>query len=197
MADICNPSCNGTQIRTYPIPCNRVSSTRKGGFERFILIDCDVNITSLTASAEWKALIDVERIIVSPPGFGKLIKPDIKKEQLSACSPEETIDEIAGFEWETKLFDNTTYFDFDFENDVKEKYASKNVVWLGCDGLLYHNYKWTAGSNPGFGGIAAEVYRDSETGSLQKLHIDVKFNNYQKGLKGILLPQSVMSVIFA
>ena len=195
--EICNPSCNGTQIRSYPIPCNTVSSTRKGGFERFMFIDCDVVMSNVTSPAEWQALIDDDRIIISPPGFGKLSKPELKKEKLKACSPEQTIDEITGFEYETKLFDNVTQYDFDFENDVKEKHTNKNVVWIGCDGLLYYNYKWVAGTNPGFSGIAAEVYRDSEVDSLQKLHIDVKFNTYQKGLKGIPLPQTVLDVLFA
>ena len=195
MAEICNPSCNNSQIRTYPIPCSMTESTRKGGFERFILLDCDAVITSLVDANEWQTLINNNRLVVSPKGFGKLINPDLKKELLSACSPEQVIDEIAGFEWFTKLFDNVTYFDFDFENDVKSSYSSKNVLWIGCDGLLYFNYKWTAGTNPGFGNISAEVSRTSEAGNLQQLNINVKFNNYQKGLKGILLPQSVLNVI--
>ncbi len=197
MAEICNPSCNTTQIRTYPIPCKRVESTRKGGFERFFMIDCDSIITDMTSTTEWQALVDNDKLIISPPGFGKVIKPETKKEQLSACSPEEVIDEISGFEWHTKLFDNDTYLDFDFENDIKEGYASKNVMWLGCDGLLYHNYKWVAGTNPGFGGISAEPYRASDPGNIQELHVDVKFNSYQKGTKGIKLSQAVLDILLS
>ena len=68
-----------------------IESTRKGGFERFILLDCDAVITSLVDANEWQTLINNNKLVVSPKGFGKLINPDLKKELLSACSPEQIL----------------------------------------------------------------------------------------------------------
>ncbi len=196
MADICNPSCNDDQIQMYAIPCRRQDSTRKGGFERFILLNCEETFTDITSISEWEAIKDVQGYIYSPPGFGTLVKPESKKEKLSACAPEEVIDEITGIEWQTKLFDNSTYLDFNFENDVKENYASKTLLWYGCDGLLYYDFTWVTGENPGFDGISADVYRESEPENLQKLHIDIKFNTYQKGLKAFAPSAALLAVIF-
>ncbi len=197
MAEICNPGCNDSQIRTYAIPCARQTSTRKGGFDRFVLLDCDVNMTDFTDITEWQALQAAQRYIYSPPGFGKMIKPETKKEQLSACAPEEVIDEISGVEWSTKLFDNTSYCDFNFEYDVKNLYGSKNLIWLGCDGLLYTRYNWVSGENPGYGGLSADVWREGDAGALQSLHIDIKFNTYQIGTLGTPIDQALIDVIFS
>lgn len=194
---VCNPTCNtGDQIRTYPTPCNLVEATRKGGFDTFILINCDEVIYSLTNASEWAAIVAADALIVSPKGFGQLVQPETTKEKLTACSPEANVDEISGFEWYTKLFDNTTYLDFDFEYDLKNKYGDKTVMWIGCDGLLYHDYNWVAGENPGFANITLDVYRQSEADNLQRLNVNAKFNTYGTGLKGVELPASVLSVLF-
>jgi hypothetical protein len=194
---VCNPTCNtGDQIRTYPIPCNLQEATRKGGFESFILIDCDAVMYSLTDATEWATLVAADQIIVSPKGFGTLIQPDNTLEKLSACSPESVIDTIAGFDWNTKLFDNTTYVDFDFEYDLKNKAQNKTVLWLGCDGLLYFDYNWATGENPGFANISVNVYRVSEPDQLQTLNVEARFNTYGTNLKGIALTPSVLSVLF-
>ena len=193
--DFCNPACNTTQITTYPIPCRLQDATRQGGFERFILLDCDQVFVDLTDDAEWQTLADNDKLIVSPPGFGTIIKPETTKEKLTACSPEQVIDEISGFDWMTKLFDNSSYLDFDFEDDLKNLTGSKTIMWIGCDGLLYYSNQWATGENPGFGGIAIDVYRVSEPAKLQELHADVRFNTYKKGIKAIPLTDAVLAVL--
>lgn len=194
---VCNPSCNtGDQIRTYPVPCNLVSATRKGGFDTFILMNCDAVMYSLTNASEWASLVAADDIVVSPKGFGQLVQPETTKEKLTACAPESNVDEISGFEWYTKLFDNTTYLDFDFEYDLKNKYADKTLLWIGCDGLLYYDYNWVAGENPGFANITLDVFRQSEADNLQRLNVNAKFNTYGTNLKGIELTPSVLSVLF-
>lgn len=193
--DFCNPACNTTQITTYPIPCRLQDATRQGGFERFILLDCDQVFVDLTDDAEWQTLADNDKLIVSPPGFGTIIKPETTKEKLTACSPEQVIDEISGFDWMTKLFDNSSYLDFDFEDDLKNLTGSKTVMWIGCDRLLYYSNQWATGENPGFGGIAMDTYRVSEPSKLQELHADARFNTYKKGVKAIPLTDAVLAVL--
>ena len=168
---------------------------RKGGFEVFIGLDCDATLDDLLDEAAWQALKDENKFVCSPPGFGELNTPDQKTEKVSACGPEEVSDEISGFTWYTKLFDNDTYLGFDFENDLKESYKNKTWLWIGCDGLLYYNYKWVSGKNPGFSDGSAKIYRASKVESKQELHVAVKFNTFQKGLKGVPITQELLDII--
>lgn len=195
MSELCNPSCNNEQVRTYPVPCKRIEAMRKGGFEVFIALDCDSTLDDILDEDAWTALKNADKFICSPPGFGELDKPELKTEQTSACGPEEVSDEISGWTWMTKLFDNDNYLDFDMENDLKESYKNKNWLWIGCDGLLYYNYKWAPGENPGFGDGAAQVYRVSKVGAKQELHVDLKFNTFQKGVKGVPIPKTLLDII--
>lgn len=195
MSEICNPSCNTEQVRTYPVPCKRITAMRKGGFEIFIALDCDATLDDILDEEAWQTLKDDGKFICSPPGFGELDKPDQKMEKVSADGPEEVSDEISGFAWYTKLFDNDNYLDFDFENDLKESYRNKNWMWVGCDGLIYYNYKWTPGTNPGFGSSSAIIYRPSKVDTKQELHVDVKFNTFQKGIKGVPITQEILDII--
>lgn len=197
MPEICNPACADDQITMYPIGCDRLSQTRKGGSERFILLDCDVTFEDITSTAEWTALQSSQRYIYSPPGEGTLPQPETTKDRITACSPDEVIDEVSGYNWFTKLFDNNNYCDFEFENDVKSSYASKTLLWYGCDGLLYYSRNWTTGTNPGFGGLAVEVYRGSEPKTLQQLFINFKFNTFQNGVTAFAPTQALLDIIFS
>jgi hypothetical protein len=195
MSEICNPACLTDQIRTYPQICDQRTATRKGGFEVFGVLDCSVIITDLTEEAEWAALKCAGTLVTSPPGFGSLVQPEATNEKLRACGPEELIDEVSGFDWRTVLFDNTNFYDFNFENDMKNLYRNKTVFWIGCDGLLYLRYGWTAGTNPGFGGFVPSVFRTSEPDNLQALNINIRFNTYREGIRGIAVPAAVISAI--
>ena len=131
-----------------------------------------------------------------PEGSGKLLKPETKKEKISACKPEIVIAEVSGLEFVIKQFDNTTYQDFDVENDLKNKLGQYNLLWYGCDGLLYYRHNWATGENPGFDDVVAEVFRESEEGSIQKLTATINFNTYKVGIKGIKLTTAVYNAIF-
>lgn len=190
---ICTP-CNTDDITTYPIPCNLITSSRKSGILQPFLLKCDKTITDLTDDVEWAALKASGDIIVFPQGSGNLITPETTTEQLVACSPEVVIDEIGGFDFATKLFDNDTYLDFQFEYDLKNLYNSYTIMWLGCDGILYYDYNWTPGTNPGFSNFVPTVFRSGET--VQALNINVRFKTYGTNLKGFKPNTAVMNAIF-
>jgi len=194
---VCNPSCNtGAQIRTYPVPCDLTTSTRKGGISHFILMNCDAIMYSLTNASEWASLVAADDIIVSPAGFGQLAQPETTKEKLTACTPEQMVDQNTTVSWFTKLFDNVTYIDFSTQYDILNKYQNKTVLFYSCDGLLYGDYNWVAGENPGMANISVDVYRESEPDNLQKLNVNFTFPTYGTILKGTALTPSVLSVLF-
>lgn len=192
---ICNPACTEEQIRCYPVNCKRVKSMRKGGFYRFGLLDCDVEIDDITDVTEWEAVIAAGKWTISPEGLGALPKPESSKEIIVAGVPEETVDEVSSFTFMTKLFDNDNYLDFDFQYDVKEQAAYKTLVLFGCDGLLYYDRLWVAGANPGIGGLSVEVWRESENQSSQALHIDFTFNTFNSGFKAFPLTKELLDAL--
>ena len=71
---ICTPNCSEAQIRSYPCLV-KAESLLKGGSEFFILLDCDIEFTDITSAVEWEGYITANKIIVSPPGLGNIIKP--------------------------------------------------------------------------------------------------------------------------
>jgi hypothetical protein len=196
MASICVP-CSTDNITTYPIPCKKIEATRKGGIQSLLMLKCDETITDLTDDTEWTALKTANKLIVTPLGMGDLIEPETQDEQLDSCSPAVVIDETMGINFNTKLFDNTTYLDFQTEFDIKNLYSSYTLLFIGCDGLLYYNRDWVSGDNPGFYNWSPKVSRISAPNALQILNINVKFKTFGTGLKGIQLPQDVLDAIYA
>ena len=195
MSNLCTPACNDEQIRTYPIPCKTTEATLKGGGEVFILLDCDVEMVSVADAVEWTALKTAEKFIVSPKRFVKLPKPETKREKLSACGSEQTVDETMSMEFYTQYFDTTTFTHFDMMEDMKNLVGSKTLLWIGCDGNLYYRYYYATGENPGFGGLSSEVFLESEVDNLQKLNINFKWNSYQEGIKAIPLTPALITAI--
>lgn len=193
---ICKPSCNTVAITPYTTSCDRRLSTRRGGISQFALLDCDLTFVDITDEEEWEAGKTAGQIVLSPEGFGSLVEPTETAEKLTACSPEETIDEISGIDFSTKLFDNVGYTDFDFENQVKNGYSSRTLVWFGCDGLMYYDRNWVTGTNPGFSDLSIRTYRTSEADALQQLFINSRFNTYATGLKAIPLTTALKEAIF-
>lgn len=196
MAGTCTP-CTTDDITSYPIPCRKKDAIRRGGISTLLMLKCNETIADLTDDTEWTALKTAGKLIVSPKGFGELVKPTTTKEQIDGCSPEVVVDEISGITYNTKLLDNVDYLDFDFENDVKNLYDSYTLMWIGCDGLLYYRRGWVTGENPGIYGWVPEVYRTSVNKSSQALNIDATFNTYNESYRGVELPQDVIDAIYA
>jgi len=195
MLEICNP-CSVEDITIYPIPCRKILATRKGGVSNLLLLKCDLGIIDLTNPAEWTTLKSTNKLIVSPNGIGEIQDAETTEDEID-CSPAVVVDEISSITFMTKVFDNVTYLDFDFENDIKNLYNAYTFMYIGCDGLLYYSRNWVTTKNPGFFGWTPKVNRTSVKGSLQTLKIDIKFNTYNSPVKGIKLPQSVIDAIFA
>ena len=192
---ICNPACLGTGITTIELDCNAQKNIRKGGVSHIVLLACDAVVTDITDPVEWAALVTAGKVVVSPSGIGTYVKPETKKEKIANCLPEVDIDEISGLDFVIKQFDNTTYTDFDFEFDLKNKISQYNLLWFGCDGLLYHRYNYVSGENAGFEDLSVSTYRESEDGSAQKLTAELRFNTFQVGVKGILLTSALKTAI--
>lgn len=197
MNNFCNPNCDDAQIRSYPVPCKRTDAIMKGGSEYFILLDCDVVFTDITDEAEWQALKDAGNIVVSPAGIGKIIKPEQKKERLTACGAEEVVDEVSGYEFFTSLLDKETLAHFDFLEDIKAYSQNKQLMWVECDGNLYHRYNFATGESPGFSGLGVEAWRESETDNLQKINTNFKWNTTGDGVKAIPLTKEISDILFA
>jgi hypothetical protein len=197
MSVVCNPGClDDAQISTYPVPCDRIQALRKGGAEIFILLDCDQVLTDITDEAEWLALKEDCKLIVSPEGFAEYAKPETTKQQLSACREEEVTKEVSKLSWYTLQFDNTTFLDFEFEADLKAKARTKTLLWIGCDGLMYYSNSWATGENPGFN-IVVDVWRESLPNEVQKLNVEFTFETTQSGLKGFPVTQAILDAIYA
>lgn len=198
MAKTCNP-CVDNDIVMYPIPCNRVQSTRKGGIKTLFLLKCSAVINDLTDEAEWSALKASGDLVVFPDGSGEIPQPETTEESLDGCSPPVVIDETSSVTYATKLFDNDNYLDFDAECQIKNNYGSYTLGWLGCDGILYYDSTFVAGNNenPFFYNFSPKVWRTSTNGNLQTLNVEAKFNTYGTCIKGIALPQAVLNVLYA
>lgn len=189
---ICTPNCSEAQIRSYPVPCKRAESLLKGGSEFFILLDCDIEFTDITSAVEWEGYITANKVIVSPPGLGNIIKPTTSKLILSAGKPEEVISEISGYDFKTSVLDPTTFKHIDFLNDVKNLAHSKQLMWVECDGNIY---KKTA--KEGFDGLAVEGWRMSEDGSKQSINFEFRFETYGVEIKPTPLTDAIRDVLFA
>ena len=192
---ICNPTCLGTGITGIALDCNAQKNIRKGGIPHLVLLACDSILIDITDDAEWAALKAAGKVIVTPAGSGTLVKPETKKEKIAACLPEVDIDEISGIDFVLKQFDNTTYTDFDFENDIKNKSSQYQLMYFGCDGILYYRFSHVSGENPGFEDISISTYRESEDGAAQKLTLEVRYNTFQVGVKGIKLTSAIKTAI--
>lgn len=195
MAVICNTLCGDEQIRSYCTPCDRVQATRKGAINSILLFNCDTVFEDITDADEWAAKIAAGEITVLPEGVGEITEPDQSTERISACRDEEVINEISGLNFALKLFDNVAYTDFDMEYDLKNKIASKTLAFLDCNGLLYINYNWVAGENPGFGSLTSTVTRQFPVDALQVLQIGIRFNTYRSGYRGIPLTPAILTAL--
>jgi len=197
MSDIlCNPACDTEQVRVHTTDCNLTENIRKEGFDQFGILTCGSTFTDITDEAEWAALIASGDLVITPKGDGTLVDTELTKEKLTRCSPEQVIDEISGFEWSTTQMDNETFADFDFEYDLKNKYADKTIVIFGCDGLIYYRYNWVTGENPGFGNLSIETNRGGNQGSVQKLKVAAKWNSFKDGLTAIKMTPALKTAIF-
>lgn len=192
---VCNPACAEDQIITYCEPCDLQSALRKAGIEKISLIDCDATIDDLTDEAEWEALKAANKIVPLPLGRGTLNRPTVEKQEVSPCTPELPVSEETVIEFVTRLFDNTTYKDFDLENDVKNKILSKTLVYSDCNGILYYQRNWVTGTNPGHPNVSAEVWR-AEDGKIQTLNFEFTINTFKNGFKGLPMTAAIKEAIF-
>lgn len=194
MAGICSPGCSDAPIRRYNAQCNVLGSTRKGGLATFIVLDCDVEFENPASASEWEALGE-SKFFVAPTGVGTWTEPEVQTETID-CSPDMPTDETSGANFVIKKFDNENFVDFDMEYDLKSFLPNKTVLFVDCNDILYYNRTFTPGSNPGFGGLTASVYRTSERGSSQALNVNITYNSFQTGMKAIKLTPELKEAIF-
>ncbi len=197
MANLCSPLCGDDTIRSYCNPCDRQTSLREGGFNRLVLLDCDLVFTDITDEAEWEAAQIAGKFVVLPELIGNTVDDEITSLKISACRPEEEITRISGIDFALRLFDNTTFTDFDLEYDLKNKLASKTAMFIDCNGLLYYRYDWVTGENPGFGKLTATVNRASVVGEVQVLNTNLRWNSFRSGYKAIELTTALENAILA
>ena len=195
MSTICNPLCGESEIRTYCTPCDRIQATRKGAINQLILFDCETAFEDITDAEEWAAKIAAGEVTLIPEGVGELVEPEQTTERISACRSEEVNSEISGLNYQLKLFDNVTYTDFDLEFDLKNKIAAKTLAFIDCNGLLYIDYTYTSGDNPGFSDLTSNVFRNFPTDGLQFLQINIRFNSFRTGYRGVPLTPAIQAVI--
>ena len=81
---ICTPNCSEAQIRAI-LCLVKERNHFKRWFEFFILLDCDIEFTDNKAAEG--SYITANKIIVSPPQLGNIIKPTTSKLILSAGKP--------------------------------------------------------------------------------------------------------------
>ena len=121
---------------------------------------------------------------------------NISKQEISPCAPEVPVSEETVIEYITRLFDNTTYKDFDLEYDVKNKTGQKTIVYADWNDILYYARKWVTGTNPGHPNISAEVWR-AEDGKIQTLNFEFSINTFLNGFKGMPMTPAIKEAIFA
>ena len=130
MSYICNPGCSDSQITGYSTVCDTISNLREGGIDRFILLDCDVTLTDVTDASEWAA-IGTSKDSYSPSGIGEFVADETTTEQIT-CGPEFVTDRTSGFDFQIKQFDNVTFADFQYQDDLINKGGNKQLMWVGC-----------------------------------------------------------------
>lgn len=194
MAGFCSPGCEDAPITKYDPQCNVTGSFRKGGLATFIALDCDVVFSDVSSVSEWAAL-SASKFYVAPTGIGEFTEPEATTDAVD-CSPDMTVDEISGANFQIKKFDNEEFKDFQTEYDLKSQLPNKTVLFVDCNDLVYYDITWTTDSNPGFGGIAANVFRTSVRGSLQALNVNITFNSFQKGYNVFKLTPELKAAIF-
>jgi len=160
-----------------------------------ILFDCETAFEDITDAEEWAAKIAAGEVTLIPEGVGELVEPEQTTERISACRSEEVNSEISGLNYQLKLFDNVTYTDFDLEFDLKNKIAAKTLAFIDCNGLLYIDYTYTSGDNPGFSDLTSNVFRNFPTDGLQFLQINIRFNSFRTGYRGVPLTPAIQAVI--
>lgn len=195
---ICNPCATGFPTEYLSqLNCNNTKNTRKSGIDALAFLKCDQTIDVLTDAAEWTAIkATAGNLVRTPSGFGSYGKPNQKKEKLTGCSPEVVTDETQTITFNTKLFDNTTYSDYDFLCDLKGTFSNYNLLWIGCDGLLYYSNEWTTGENPGFDNIALSVWEENPEDGLKEMKFEIDFKLNNRCMKGIAITDALKKVIF-
>lgn len=191
---LCSPGCNDAPITRYDSECEATQNIRKGGLATFIALDCDVTFTDVTDASEW-ALLGESKYFVAPTSAGTWAEPEQTTETID-CAPDAVVDEVSSANFPIKKFDNTTFKDFDMEFDLKNKLSNKTILIVDCNDILYYNRAWVTGENPGFGGVTAQVFRQSERGSSQVLNVNLSYNTFGTGYKAIKLTQSLKTAIF-
>jgi hypothetical protein len=191
---LCNPDCPTGNFTPYSVSCTTDDYLRSGGFARILLLNCESNITSLTSTTEWEALINAHDLFVSPSGLGKLNDPEFTKQKVELCRPDVVTKKVLALEWETFYMDNTDYTDNTLLEELETKQGNKTLMLLRCDGVLLINSTWTAGSNPGYGGFSLEVKRKSEDPNSESIMITGQVDVGTSGdWKYVPLPQAVIN----
>ena len=194
MSYICNAGCSDDSITGYSTVCDVVSNLRKGGIARFILLDCDVVVDDVTDVSEWN-LLGTSKYSYSPEGLGEFVADETTTEQIT-CAPEFVVDRTSGIDFVVKQFDNVTFEDFRWQDELINRGSNKQLLFVGCDGLLYYRRNWTPGEQPGFGQLTVNAGRTGAAGSVQALNIELRWKSLGENYTATPLTAALSAAIF-
>lgn len=169
---------------------------------KIVFLDCDqsnyTGLLDLTNLAQWTAVLAT----ANPIRFGELSsykmgQPETTKEVVSLCQASEQVTKkIQKIEFGSKFMDNTTYTDSDFVANFFRSVAGKTMIMLSCDGqFMMYRKSWTAGQNPGFGGLAGDAWYDTENVGNLQIGAEVFTDITDHAVSWIKLPIAVFNAI--
>jgi hypothetical protein len=134
------------------------SDVAVGGFNRLIIATPDVEFDSssnpITDYTNWKTFADNRKIMISPLlANGEHPEPEVNTTRKNACGTDVAFNKTHTFQGYSNYVDATNRSEWDFWNELDQKYANLLIGIVGCDGYLYLPYVESGISKPGFSNI--------------------------------------------
>jgi len=182
--------CPGNLPSDYSANCGD-ELYRPGGISHLVFIDCSSTLTDYTDVSELETLETGGDLVVTKAGLGSKDAASITTTKLYSCLPEVITGKEHTINFSTYVVDTATQADFDFFQELEENHQGMQVVYFGCDGLVYGADTMSdSGGKPGFDFSLQQLdYVQPEDGVNEKAHYQLTLTINKRGiLKGWDIP---------
>ena len=155
-------------------------------------------MTDLTSLSQWTTALATANIVrFKELATFNLPTPEVTKQTNSLCqATETTVEKIQKFEFSSFFMDNTTYTDSDFVCDFYKTVQGKTMIMLSCEGnWMLYSKSWTAGLNPGLGGLVGDANYAVEGKNNLGINVEVFTDITNDCLAWVKLPTDVFNLI--
>lgn len=202
MPVVCNSNCVTSPMAEIVYDNCPANNIRRLTPKMIVFLDCSATpfsaMTDLTSFAQWTTALATANIV----RFGQLATFNIPTAETtkavnSLCQASETVvEKIQKFEFSSFFMDNTTYTDSDFVCDFYKSIQGKTMIMLSCDGnWMLYSKSWTAGQNPGLGGLVGDANYAVEGKNNLGINVEVMTDTTNDCLAWIKLPTNTFNLI--